>query len=77
IAYRAFDDVYMKHDTFEAVYEEIIEIVKAEGAKGDVVYAVPGHPCVAEYAVKRLMAEADAVIIGGQSFLDPMFAALN
>ena len=76
IAYRAFDDVYMKHETFEAVYEEIIETIKEEAKKGDLIYATPGHPCVAEYAVKRLVHEADAVILGGQSFLDPMFAAL-
>ena len=76
IEYRAFDDVYMKHETFEAVYEEIIETIKEEAKKGDLIYATPGHPCVAEYAVKRLMAETEAVIIGGQSFLDPMFAAL-
>jgi tetrapyrrole methylase family protein/MazG family protein len=76
LSYQAFDDIYMKHETFEAVYEEIIETVKSESGKGDIIYAVPGHPCVAEYAVKRLLAEADAKIIGGQSFLDPMFAAL-
>ena len=28
IEYRAFDDIYIKHYTSEAVYEEIIEIVK-------------------------------------------------
>ena len=72
IEYRAFDDIYIKHDT----YEEIIEIVKEEAKKGDIIYATPGHPCVAEYAVKRLLAEAEAVVLGGQSFLDPMFAAL-
>ena len=76
IEYCAFDDVYMKHETFEAVYEEIIETIKEEAKKGDLIYATPGHPCVAEYAVKRLVAETEAVIIGGQSFLDPMFAAL-
>ena len=69
IEYRAFE-------TFEAVYEEIIETIKEEAKKGDLIYATPGHPCVAEYAVKRLVAETEAVIIGGQSFLDPMFAAL-
>ena len=48
IEYRAFDDVYMKHETFEAVYEEIIETIKEEAKKGDLIYATPGHPCVAE-----------------------------
>ncbi|MGL4374101.1 MAG: SAM-dependent methyltransferase, partial [Turicibacter sp.] len=76
IPYRAFDDVYMKHETFEPVYEEIIETVKEEAKKGDIIFAVPGHPCVAEYTVKRLVAETESVIVGGQSFLDPMFASL-
>ena len=77
IEYRAFDDVYMKHETFEAVYEEIIETIKEEAKKGDLIYATPGHPCVAEYAVKRLVAETEAVIIGGQSFLDPMLSLIH
>ncbi len=77
IPYHAFDDVYMKHETFEAVYEEIIETVKEAAKNGDVVFAVPGHPCVAEYTVKRLVEEADAKVLGGQSFLDPMFASLK
>ena len=77
ISYRAFDDVYMKHETFESVYEEIIETVKNEARKGDLIFAVPGHPCVAEYTVKRLVEESEATVIGGQSFLDPMFATLK
>lgn len=76
IEYVAFDHIYEGHETFEAVYEEIIETVKSEALTGDLVYAVPGHPCVAEYTVKRLLAESEAVIVGGQSFLDPMFATL-
>lgn len=77
LAYRSFDEIYEKHDTFEAVYEEIIAVVKKEAAKGDLIYATPGHPTVAEYTVKRLMAETEAEIVGGQSFLDPMFAGLK
>ena len=32
IEYRAFDDVYMKHETFEAVYEELLHLLE-EGGK--------------------------------------------
>ena len=77
LIYMAFDEVYERHETFEAVYEEIIETVKAESQKGDLIYAVPGHPCVAEYTVKRLVVEAESVIVGGQSFFDSVFAALG
>jgi len=76
IEYVAFDYIYELHETFEAVYEGIIETIKEAAQKGDLIYAVPGHPCVAEYTVKRLVAECEAVVLGGQSFLDPMFAAL-
>ena len=77
LEYTSFDFVYEKHETFEAVYEEIIETIKSEAKKGDLIFGVPGHPCVAEYTVKRLVAECESIIVGGQSFLDPMFAALS
>lgn len=77
IPFTAFDYVYEKHESFEPVYEEIIAEVKTQAAQQDIIYATPGHPTVAEYTVKRLMAETEAVIVGGQSFLDPMFASLN
>ena len=45
---RYFDDIYEKHDQFEAVYEEITDILFEKAKQEDVVYAVPGHPFVAE-----------------------------
>jgi len=77
LTYHSFDAIYEKHDNFEAVYDEIIATVKQEASKGDIIYATPGHPTVAEYTVKRLVAESETEIVGGQSFLDPMFAGLN
>ncbi|MEG0823489.1 MAG: SAM-dependent methyltransferase [Erysipelotrichaceae bacterium] len=77
INYKSFDDTYEENDTFEAVYEYIIKTLKELSSVNDIVYAVPGHPCVAEYAVKVLMKECKCKIVGGQSFLDPMFAALE
>ncbi|MCL1950549.1 MAG: SAM-dependent methyltransferase [Turicibacter sp.] len=77
IPYTSFDSCYENHETFEGVYEDIIAKVKEAALKGDLIYATPGHPTVAEYTVKRLLAETKAQIIGGQSFLDPMFAGLG
>lgn len=77
ISYESFDEIYLKHPTFEAVYEEIIATLKAKSQEGEIIYATPGHPSVAEYTVKRLMEETDAQILGGQSFLDPLFAGLT
>lgn len=77
IAYTSFDSIYEQCDTFEEVYETIIQQVQSAVRKQDIIYAVPGHPMVAEYTVKRLMSECEATIVGGQSFLDAMFAALR
>lgn len=77
IPFTSFDSIYEKCDTFESVYEEIIHQVKNAAKNQDIIYAVPGHPMVAEYTVKRLMSECKAKIVGGQSFLDAMFATLK
>ncbi|MGE6517251.1 nucleoside triphosphate pyrophosphohydrolase [Lysinibacillus sphaericus] len=78
----SFDAVYEKHGTFQPVYEEIAEKLIKAATIGDVMYAVPGHPLVAEQTVQLLIAAADEhkvnlVIEGGQSFLDPIFGALK
>ncbi|MFZ7943192.1 MULTISPECIES: nucleoside triphosphate pyrophosphohydrolase [Bacillaceae] len=80
--YSSFDNVYEKHDQFEAVYEEITRTLLVEAQSGPIIYAVPGHPLVAERTVQLLLeygpAEgAEIMIGGGQSFLDPLFASLK
>lgn len=78
----SFDAIYEKHDQFEAVYEEIVETLLDLAKETPIVYAVPGHPLVAEQTV-QLLVEAEKQgkvkirIEGGQSFLDPIFAALR
>lgn len=78
----SFDYVYEKYDTFEPVYKEIAQFLIEQAQHEDVVYAVPGHPLVAEQTVQYLV-EADhngevaLTIEGGQSFLDPIFGALR
>ncbi|MGD6819089.1 nucleoside triphosphate pyrophosphohydrolase [Metabacillus sp. 113a] len=78
----SFDDIYRKHHEFEKVYEEIASLLMEEAKKGDVVYAVPGHPMVAEKTVQILLDQAEqgtveVRVAGGQSFLDASFAALK
>ncbi|MCP1358091.1 nucleoside triphosphate pyrophosphohydrolase [Aneurinibacillus migulanus] len=83
VAYESFDDVYKAHDQFPEVYEEISDrLFRMVEEKDEIVYAVPGHPLVAERTVQLLMdrAEEQGVEIkvkGGQSFLDPVFASLK
>lgn len=82
INFTAFDGIYEKHDQFEAVYEEIAETLLHEASNRSVLYAVPGHPMVAEKTVQLLLEKGPALGIaikleGGQSFLDPLFQAVR
>ncbi|MEC1479195.1 bifunctional methyltransferase/pyrophosphohydrolase YabN [Bacillus haynesii] len=77
-----FDGVYEKHDQFEDVYEEIVERLFEEAKQRDVLYAVPGHPFVAEKTVQLLLErrgahQADVVVEGGHSFIDATLNALQ
>ncbi|TQR18193.1 nucleoside triphosphate pyrophosphohydrolase [Psychrobacillus vulpis] len=82
LLWTSFDSVYEKNDRFEGVYEEIVETLLELASEKPVMYAVPGHPLVAEQTVQLLIqaerkGEVKIRIEGGQSFLDPIFAALR
>lgn len=82
IRFTAFDWIYEKHDQFEAVYEEIAETLLQAALNQSVLYAVPGHPMVAEKTVQLLLEKGPALGVdikleGGQSFLDPLFQAVR
>lgn len=56
IAYISCDDIYQRGDTFEAVYQSIIErIITTAEEKQSLLYAVPGDPLVAERTVQMLL----------------------
>ena len=76
--YTSFDNVYERHDSFDDVYAEMMQILTAASKKGDIIYAVPGHPMVAERVVQLLIdSDIEIEIKGGQSFLDAMFTSLQ
>lgn len=85
IAFESFDSVYEAHDDFEQVYETIAERLldlAAESPDEPVVYAVPGHPMVAERTVRLLRERAPErgvglTLAGGESFLDEAFVRLG
>ncbi|VEF49990.1 tetrapyrrole methylase [Bacillus freudenreichii] len=82
LSYQSFDDIYEKHDQFEAVYEEITEVLFNEATKRDIIYAVPGHPLIAEKTVQLLLDGSgergiEVTVEGGQSFLDALFTAVR
>ncbi len=82
IQLESFDRIYEQHDAFEAVYEAIVETLIQKSKKNEVTYVVPGHPLVAEKTVQLLIEEeakgtVSLNIVGGNSFLDPIFSALR
>lgn len=81
IQYTALDYFYEK-DNFEEVYEQISKFIVEKGKCEDLVYAVPGHPRVAEKTVSIIedlcMANnLELDIIPSMSFVDAMYNYLG
>ena len=83
VAISSFDDLYERADSFATLYPEMVErLLALANETPSLVYAVPGHPLIAEASVRslRLRAEATDVgvrIVAGLSFLEPVCAALG
>lgn len=88
LAYESFDQLYEQHESFPEVYEAIASRLLAEATSGNtasdeaIIYAVPGHPMVAERTVQLLRercgaAGVELTVLGGESFLDAAFASLG
>lgn len=79
----SFDELYESAEDFETVYEQIVARVLELGRRPrGVIYAVPGHPFVAEAAgpeiARRARAEGLPVqVVDGLSFVEPALAALG
>jgi len=71
--FTTFDDVYESAARLDDVYPEIVERLVAAAARyGEIVYAVPGSPLVAERTVELLRVErrVEVEIHPAMSFLD-------
>lgn len=82
IEFESFDAIYEKHDDFLPVYQEIVATLLGYLETEDIIYAVPGHPLMAEMTVQLLIeaekeGKVQLKIEGGQSFLDAVFGALR
>jgi tetrapyrrole methylase family protein/MazG family protein len=79
LAFEPLDRLYDASDDFDAVYSAIASYVVDEAhAHGEVVYAVPGSPNVAEKTVLLLRAaNVDVDIVPGVSFADLAWARLG
>ena len=79
----SFDSLYQELDSFETVYAEIVERILVLGRRpGGVIYAVPGHPFVAESTAPEIYRRASeegipVKVVEGISFLEPVFSALG
>lgn len=80
IAYESFDEIYKQSPTFEEVYGQIAALLMEEAVQSgeEIVYALPGHPSVAERTTQILRercpdAGIGLEILGGESFLDQAF----
>jgi tetrapyrrole methylase family protein/MazG family protein len=76
----SFDALYDRAATLEEVYAGIVDaLAEAAAEAGEVVYAVPGSPLVAERTVELLLADDRVAveIVPGLSFLDLAWARLG
>lgn len=79
LTFSTFDTVYEQHDQFAPVYADIVEQLITAANGRHVVYAVPGHPMVAEQTTQLLLQQGqlnriDVEVKGGRSFLEAVFA---
>ena len=84
LAYQSYDELYEQSESFPEVYEAIADrlMTEAQASGQPVVYAVPGHPMVAERTVQILRERApqegvELTVKGGESFLDQAFVRLG
>lgn len=83
IKFETYDDRYEKGTNFDEIYESIAEDLILQHEKhGDIVYAVPGHPLVAEKSVSILInlcrgKDIPIQIVPAVSFIDVMLERLQ
>ncbi|MBQ6820631.1 MAG: nucleoside triphosphate pyrophosphohydrolase [Clostridium sp.] len=81
--FKTYDHYYENLDNFDAVYENIAEdIIRNYNEDEEIIYAVPGHPLVAEKSVFNLISLCDKEnikyeIVPAVSFIDAMMEALK
>ncbi len=79
VTFQSFDDAYTAYDNFQDVYQTIAEQLIHLAKETDILYALPGHPMLAEKTVQLLLTDetVEVKIIGGQSYLDDLFRAVQ
>lgn len=79
----SFDHLYDQLESFEDVYDQIVaKIIELGQSPVGVIYAVPGHPFVAEATCPEIAHQAHELeipvqVLDGLSFLEPSFSSLG
>lgn len=82
INFNTYDNVYETMESFDEVYLNIAkDLIEKHNKLGDLVYAVPGHPLVAEKSVFNLIEECkknniEYKVVPAVSFIDAMMEGL-
>ncbi|NLK01104.1 MAG: nucleoside triphosphate pyrophosphohydrolase [Clostridia bacterium] len=82
ITFQDFDYLYEECDNFSEVYQSMVNYLLKKADKfNEIVFAVPGHPMVAEKSVELLLDKAkqqyEIEIIPAMSCLDALYTALR
>ncbi|TDX51258.1 nucleoside triphosphate pyrophosphohydrolase [Orenia marismortui] len=81
IEFESFDYLYEQGENFAVVYRNISnKIIDLTKKKKDIIYAVPGHPLVAEDTVQQItnkLSDDEYKVIAGPSFIDAIFTSLE
>ena len=83
VSLTTFDAYYDEAETFEQLYSNISDtILDLAQEHGQVVYAVPGDPCVGETTTKLIRKRCagrgvEVELLPGVSFVEPSLAALG
>ncbi|MHB8917063.1 MAG: bifunctional methyltransferase/pyrophosphohydrolase YabN [Desulfocucumaceae bacterium] len=82
IGFNSFDYIYNEAEDFQEVYSRIAREVIGIARERDVLYAIPGHPLVAEETSRLIidLAAREGIqvrIVPGVSFLDALVAVLQ
>lgn len=83
IIFDTYDSFYEKYDSFDEVYKNIAEdIIEKHAQCKNLVYAVPGHPLVAEKSVTLLLKlceenNIEVEILPAVSFIDAVMESLK
>src|SRR5699024_5031522 len=79
VHFELYDEMYQEEEQCIDVYERIVADLLQKMQDKSVIYALPGHPMLAENTVQLLLKQkkVEVAVIGGQSYLDGLFTSLK